>query len=179
MQTIISIITAILVFAILTTFIAICKNNGRFRNDDEQERSLQNRRDVKKWQQRMNITYTATTNLSVHTLQASWQNDSTSASTWLRNMVTRSVNTKSVTNGTSCTKHRNVAAKQIRSWWTSGIGWRNGLGKERGNCMNLIILIIIFAILSLFLLAICKANGNNKDDIEQEEYLKQYKNKNK
>lgn len=45
--------------------------------------------------------------------------------------------------------------------------------------MNLIILIIIFAILSLFLLAICKANGNDKDDIEQEEYLKQYKNKNK
>lgn len=40
METLISIITAILVFVILTTFIAICKNNGRFRNDDEQEQTL-------------------------------------------------------------------------------------------------------------------------------------------
>ena len=44
MQTIVSIITSILVFAILTTFIAICKNNGRFRNDDEQEQKLKEKR---------------------------------------------------------------------------------------------------------------------------------------
>lgn len=44
METLISIITAILAFAILTTFIAICKNNGRFRNDDEQEQKLKEKR---------------------------------------------------------------------------------------------------------------------------------------
>lgn len=44
MQTLISITTAILVFVILTTFIAICKSNGRFRNDDEQEQKLKEKR---------------------------------------------------------------------------------------------------------------------------------------
>lgn len=45
--------------------------------------------------------------------------------------------------------------------------------------LTVIAAVSIFIIIATFLLAICKANGNNRDDDEQEQYLKEKFNKSK